>query len=119
MSNPFFSRETTEAFEVPSLPFMSMGDPAQMQAAADLSGWLYEVGYVGSDESVDNVVTVFGPFQEAYRQFSDQRGIGSAPYESNGAELDFPQPSPRELAIGTAAIYGWKEPEEPQLEVEG
>jgi len=109
MENPFFSTETTEGYELPILPFMSAGDPAQIQGAADLSRWLYEIGYVGSDECVANAAAVFEPFQQAFREFSDERGIEPVPYDSSGAELEAAQPSLRALVIGTAAIYGWQE----------
>lgn len=109
MNNPFFERETAEVYELPSLPFMSAGDAAQLQAAADLSTWLYEIGYVGSDESVERAAAIFEPLQEQFRQFSDGMGVEPSPYDSNGAELDLLPPSQRELLIGTAAIYGWQE----------
>lgn len=107
MNNPFFERETAQmlAQELPTLPILSTGYPAQMQAAFNLSDSLYQVGYVGSEESVEHAVEVFAPMQAAFRDLSIELQDRDFVQEFNRPEDD--PLTGRELVIGAAAIYGF------------
>ena len=108
MNNPFFERDTAQMLgeELPTLPILSAGDPAQLQAAFNLSNSLYQIGYVGSDASVEHAVEVFAPMQAAFRELSIELAEGPLAAQ----EFNRPEDDPltgRALVLGAAAMYGY------------
>jgi hypothetical protein len=119
-NNPFLNGEYNRGggpsqdpdFMMPPFPFMSAGDPANLQAAQNVSGWLRELAETGTENQQADVVSSF-----QMSSFPELMADLSSVAEPDLRLPTFPEAANpevgrtnKELLLGAAAIYGWQDP---------
>lgn len=102
-NNPFIAMKDSE--EMPSFPFLAMGDSLSINDARVVAGQLKELAFVGSDVAVDAALGKFEALPRTIHELDAQLPNLSLPTFPEGVI------EPRDFVLGVAAVYGWEDPQ--------